>query len=121
MKLLRSKKFVIPAIAGIVALIGAGVAYGFFTANGSGTGSAPIGDAAAPTVTVGTPLGAFLFPTAIGDPNAVVDIVPYTVTNTGDGNLNFNTVTFEVTPTFDYTDPAGDPLRQPTARSRGDP
>ena len=60
MKLLRSKKFVIPAIVGIVALIGAGVAYGFFTANGSGTGSAPIGDAAAPTVTVGTPLGASL-------------------------------------------------------------
>ena len=52
----------------------------------------------------------------------MVDIVPYTVTNTGDGNLNFNTVTFEVTPTFDYTDPAGILLaRLPTSRSRGDP
>ena len=33
-KLLRRKKFVIPAIVGIVALIGAGVAYGFFTTSG---------------------------------------------------------------------------------------
>ncbi len=109
MKLLRRKKFVIPAIVGIVALIGAGVAYGFFTTSGSGTGSAPIGDAIAPTVTVGTPIGNPLYPTAIGDPNAVIDIVPYTVTNTGDGNVNFNTVTFEVTPGFSYVDGAGDP------------
>ena len=43
MRLLRRKKFVIPAIAGIVALIGAGVAYAYFTSSGSGVGSAKVG------------------------------------------------------------------------------
>ena len=43
MKLLRRKKFVIPAIAGIAALVGAGVAFGYFTTHGSGTGSATAG------------------------------------------------------------------------------
>jgi hypothetical protein len=42
---LRRKKFVIPAIAGIVALVGAGVAYAYFTSTGSGTGSANVGTA----------------------------------------------------------------------------
>ena len=45
MKLLRRKKFVLPAIAGIAALVGAGVAYGYFTSSGSGTGSAQVGSA----------------------------------------------------------------------------
>ncbi len=43
MKLLRRKKFVLPAIVGIAALVGAGVAYGYFTTHGSGTGSATAG------------------------------------------------------------------------------
>ena len=51
MRLLRRKKFIIPAIAGIVALIGAGVAYGFYTSSGSGTGSAKVGTGSTVDVT----------------------------------------------------------------------
>ena len=40
---MRRKKFVIPAIAGIVALIGAGVAFAYFTSSGTGVGSAKVG------------------------------------------------------------------------------
>jgi hypothetical protein len=42
MRVLRKKKFVIPAIVGIVALVG-GVAFAYFTTAGSGTGSAQVG------------------------------------------------------------------------------
>jgi hypothetical protein len=41
--------------------------------------------------------------------NAVVDTVPYTVTNTGEGDVNLSSVTIEVTPGFSYVDGAGDP------------
>jgi len=108
-KLLRRKKFVIPAIAGIVALIGAGVAYGFFTTSGSGTGSAAIGDASPLTVVVGTPTGGSLYPTSFTDGNRVVDTVGYTVTNPSDGNVNLGTVVAGVTPGWSFTDAAGDP------------
>jgi hypothetical protein len=108
-KLLRRRKFVIPAIAGIVALIGAGVAYGFFTTSGSGTGSAAIGDASPLTVAVGTPTGGSLYPASFTDGDRVVDTVDFTVTNPGSGNVNLGTVVAGVTPGWTFTDGAGDP------------
>lgn len=45
MRLLRRKKFVIPAIVGIMALLG-GVAYAYFSSGGTGTGAAQVGSAA---------------------------------------------------------------------------
>ncbi len=55
MRLLRKKKVIIPAIVGVLALVGAGVAYGFFTSSGSGTGNAYVGTAASVAINQLTP------------------------------------------------------------------
>ena len=55
MKLIRRKKFVIPAIVGILALVGAGAAYAYFTTTGSGSGSAYVGSGATISFTQDTP------------------------------------------------------------------
>ncbi|MGO9582703.1 MAG: hypothetical protein ACLP36_07840 [Acidimicrobiales bacterium] len=105
----RTKKIVTVGVAAALVLGIGGAAFAYFTTTGSGTGSAPIGDASPLTVTVGTPTGGALFPTSFTDGNRVVDTVTYTVTNPGDGNVNLSTVVMEVTPGFSYTDAAGDP------------
>ncbi len=64
MRLLRRKKFVIPAIVGILGLIGAGVAYGFFTSQGSGNGSAQVGTASPLVIT------------QLNDPSVQYDSIP---------------------------------------------
>ena len=51
MRFLRRKRFVVPAIVGAIALVGAGVAYAYFTSTGCGTGSAQVGSAKALTIT----------------------------------------------------------------------
>lgn len=110
MKLFSSKRrmAVIGLTVGLIA--GAsGLAVAYFTSGGSGTGSAPIGSASPLTVTVGEPSGGSLYPTSFTDGNAVVDNVGYTVTNAGEGNVNFSTLIAEVTPGFTYTDAGGDP------------
>jgi hypothetical protein len=104
-----NKKVAVVGIAVALVLGLGGAAFAFFTTTGTGTGSAPIGDAANLSVTLGTITGGSLFPTAFFDANAVVDTVPYTVANTGDGNVNLTTVVMEVTPGFSFTDAAGDP------------
>ena len=39
-----------------------------------------------------------MLPAAIGDSNAVIDTVPFTVLNTAEGDQSFYTLTLEVTP-----------------------
>jgi hypothetical protein len=51
MRFVRRKRVMIPAIAGVLALVGAGAAYAYFTSTGSGTGSAKVGTAASLTIT----------------------------------------------------------------------
>jgi hypothetical protein len=43
MRFLRRKRVIIPAIAGVLALVGAGVAYAYYTSQGGGSGSAKAG------------------------------------------------------------------------------
>ena len=110
MKLFKThKKLAVSSLALVVALVAGGAAFAYFTSGGTGTGSATIGSASPLAVSVGTPLGASLIPTAFGDGNGVTDTVPFTVTNNGEGNVNLNSVIIEVTPGFNYIDAAGDP------------
>ena len=51
MRFLRRKRVVIPAIVGVLALVGAGAAYAYFTSTGTGTGSAQVGSTKALTIT----------------------------------------------------------------------
>ena len=98
MKRFMNKKLLVVGVAVAVLLGVGGVAFAYFTSTGTGTGSVAIGDASPLTVSVGAPLGGPLFPTAIGDPECRGRHVPYTVTNPGGGNVNFNTVTIDVPP-----------------------
>ena len=109
MKRFMSKKLLVVGVAVAVFLGVGGAAFAYFTTNGTGTGSAAIGDASPLTVTLGTITGGPLFPTIVADGNAVVDTVLYTVTNPGEGDVNLSTVVMEVTPGFNYVDGAGDP------------
>jgi hypothetical protein len=109
MKRFMTKKVLVVGVAVAVVLGVGGAAFAYYTSNGSGTGSAATGDASPLHVVLGTITGGALFPTIVADGNAVVDTVPYTVTNPGEGDVNLSTVTVEVTPGFSYVDPAGDP------------
>ena len=109
MKRFMTKKVLVVGVAVAVALGVGGAAFAYFTTTGSGTGNAAIGDASPLTVTLGPITGGALFPTIVTDGNAIVDTVPYTVTNPGEGNVNLGTVVMEVTPGFDYVDGTGDP------------
>ena len=51
MRFLRRKRVVIPAIVGVLALVGAGAVYAYFTSTGTGTGSAQVGSTKALTIT----------------------------------------------------------------------
>jgi hypothetical protein len=109
MKRFMSKKLLVVGVAVALVIGIGGAAFAYFTTTGSGTGSAATGDASPLTVALGTLTGNPLFPTIVADGNAVVDTVPYTVTNGGEGDVNLSTVVMEVTPGFSYVDPAGDP------------
>jgi hypothetical protein len=109
MKRFMSKKLLVVGVAVALVIGIGGAAFAYFTTTGSGTGSAAIGDSSPLTVSLGTITGGPLFPTIVADGNAVVDTVPYTVVNPGEGNVNLTTVVMEVTPGFTYTDAAGDP------------
>jgi hypothetical protein len=109
MKRFMTKKVLVVGVAVAVLLGVGGAAFAYYTSNGSGTGSAATGDASPLHVVLGTLTGGPLFPTIVADGNAVVDTVPYTVTNPGEGDVNLNTVVIEVTPGFSYVDGAGDP------------
>src|ERR1039458_1401169 len=109
MKRFMTKKVLVVGVAVAVLLGVGGAAFAYYTSNGSGTGSAATGDASPLHVVLGTITGGALFPTIVADGNAVVDTVPYTVTNPGEGDVNLSTVVIEVTPGFSYVDGTGDP------------
>jgi hypothetical protein len=103
-----NKKMLVVGVAVAVLLGVGGAAFAYFTVGGTGTGTAPIGDASALTVSVVSPTVS-LFPTSFTDGNKVVDTVTYTVTNGGEGNVSLGTVVAGVTPGWSYTDAAKDP------------
>ena len=109
MRLLRHKRVLVAVTVAGLMLAGAGSAWAYFTTNGTGTGSVPVGNSSALTVSVGAATGGAMLPAAIGDSNAVVDTVPFTVLNTAEGDQSFSTLTLEVTPGYTHTDGAGDP------------
>lgn len=73
------RRIVIVGITGAVVLGGAGTAFAYFTANGSGTGQATVGSAPGWTVTAGTPSGTML-------PGSGTTTIIFTVQNAGSGN-----------------------------------
>jgi hypothetical protein len=89
------KRLVLP-LAAVSVLALAGGAYAYFSAQGTGTGSASVGKTTAFTVgETGTPTGGPLYPDAkIGTGNIQTD--NYTVTNPGSGNENLNKVVISV-------------------------
>jgi hypothetical protein len=111
-RFMNKKLLVVGVVVALILGIG-GAAFAYFTTTGSGTGSAPIGSASPLTVALGT--GSFnhgatgLLPAALTDGNAVIETVPYTVTNEGEGDVGLTSVQIDVTPGFTYTDAASDP------------
>lgn len=98
MKLLR-KRVVVPAVISVVALAGAGVAYGFFTAGGTGTGSAQVGTTTNFVIAqTGGPSGNLYPDASVGSgPNFVT--IPYSVTNAGKGDEQLGSVTVSIATT----------------------
>jgi hypothetical protein len=90
-------KIAVGATLGAAVLGGGGMlAFAYFTANGTGTGSATAGSASPWTVTSAAPTGNLLVPDAgIGGTN--VETIAYTVKNAGSGNQSLNQVVISVT------------------------
>ena len=109
MRLLRHKRVLGVVLVTSLMLAGGGTAWAYFTTSGTGTGSVPVGSSSVLVVSVGAATGGAMLPAAIGDSNAVVDTVPFTVVNNAEGDQTFDTLTLEVTPGYshsDGTDPA---------------
>ena len=113
MRLFRNKKVLGAVLVTGLMLAGAGSAWAYFTTSGTGTGSATVGQSSALTVTSSAAIGDALLPAAIGDSNAVIDTVPFTVVNEAEGVQAFNTLTIKVAEAdgspYSFTDAAGDP------------
>lgn len=86
MKRFLRKRIVVPVIVGAVALSMGGVAFGYFTSTGSGTGSGTVGTSATWTVVAGTATGTMY-------PGAGTSTVPFTVTNKGSGAQAYTLLT----------------------------
>jgi hypothetical protein len=83
-KHLTRKRVVLVAIAGLTVALAAGGAFAYFTASGSGTGSAGVGSASGITLASGTVSG--LYPGGADVP------VTVTITNPGSGAQYVDTV-----------------------------
>lgn len=97
-----SKKVMVLAAAGGLAMGAAGIAAAYFTSQGTGTGSATVAGAPANfTVVVGAPsyssLTNALQPTALITGNRSYATYTYKVTNTSDATVHLGTVTLTVT------------------------
>jgi hypothetical protein len=90
-------KIAVGATLGAAVLGGGGMlAFAYFTANGTGTGSATVGSATNWKVTSAAPTGGPLQPDSnIGGAN--VESIAYTVQNLGHGNQSLNQVVVSVT------------------------
>lgn len=83
------------AVAVAAVLATAGGAFAFFTgADGSGTASSAVGTSAPWNVTLGTP--SFSNGLTAIYPGVGTETIPYTITNTGNGNQNLATLTATV-------------------------
>ena len=95
-KLFSTKKRIV-ATVGTVALVAAmaGGAFAYFTASGTGTGTAYVGAGSNFTVTVGATSGYLYpdYPVGVG-PN--IESFPITVTNNSAGNVMLSTVTISL-------------------------
>jgi hypothetical protein len=103
------KRYVIPSVATVVALAGSGVAYAFFSAGGTGTGSAQVGDASNFVITQ-TGINANLYPDASVGSGPNIATVSFSVTNSGKGDENLDSLTISVansdgSPWSSQTDP----------------
>lgn len=82
----RSSKRKVVAITAVLALGGTGAAFAYWTASGTGAGTATTGETTDFTVTTGA---------AVGDivPGGAGAVVPYTVTNASEDALTFGGLT----------------------------
>ena len=97
-----TKKRVLGLAVLAIALFGV-AAYAYFTTTGGGTGSATVGTSSAFSVASDPATGNPLVPTAIGDANAELQTIAYSVTNTQEGNQYLHQVIAEVDPTWSFT------------------
>ena len=84
MRKFTKKQYLAAGAAAVIVAGGAGVAFAYWTSDGTGTGSATTGDSKNFVVTVDALTGADLTP---GGPT---DTVNFTVKNPGSGNQNFS-------------------------------
>jgi hypothetical protein len=84
-----NKKGTIAVLSVVAALAMAAGAYAYFTSSGSGTGQANVGGTSALTVNVGTVSGTML-------PGSGSTTIPFTVTNSSQGNQSLTGVTASV-------------------------
>jgi hypothetical protein len=109
-RFIKSKKGLALLAALVVAIAASVGAYAYFTSSGNGNGSAQVASGTNPwTVNVDTNTAGDLVPTAIGDSNAVLDTINYSVANQDEGNEYLGKVVIQVDPSYTHTDLAGDP------------
>jgi hypothetical protein len=92
----RSRRTVTLLVAGGLTLAGTGVAFAYWTAQGTGTGTATTGESTAFVIEGGTSANP-LFP---GGP---AELVPFTVTNPGDASQVLSTISVYVGTAVDDT------------------